>query len=181
MEQAPSAGPLGDDSDGEEPEPEVEDPGDPNEGLLTEIFGKKRPATNPIAIPEPPKKKRKVNRILLSKTATAVLKATNLSRAECNLVGQYCGTDCKFFKVGDIYVETDWGGRRKPYQHDLDPTVFRGFRVYKVERRTASRIRVKPICAVGARSPWPFNVNRVTEMRMHEVRMYAGAPPAVNC
>jgi hypothetical protein len=155
--------------------------------LVTDFFGKKRSAASPVAIPEAPKKKRKSkkNTILLSKTATAVMKASSLTRAECNLIGQFCGTDIRFFKVGDIYVEaTELIGVGKctpdvALTHEqirlANPGLGRGilrclrgktFRVYEVERRTASRIRVKLLRTVTAYTKWwgqqePFNADRV--------------------
>ena len=156
--------------------------------LITDFFGKKRSAASPVAIPEAPKKKRKSkkNIILLSKTAEAVLKATSLTRAECNLVGQFCGTDIRFYKVGSCYVSaTNLIGVGKGIPgvrtHDeirlVNPGLGRGhirwmtgktFRVYEVERRTACRLRVKQLCAITAYSWWcsswnkqPFDVNHV--------------------
>ena len=154
--------------------------------LVTDFFGQKRSAASPVAIQAAPKKKRKSkkNTILLSKTATALLKATSLTRAECNLIGQFCGTDIRFYKVGSCYVaSTGCIGRRgsgvltADHIRLVNPGVGRGthrwmtgrtFRVYEVERRTACRLRVRQLCTITAYSTWsqeslkpPFDVNKV--------------------
>jgi hypothetical protein len=154
--------------------------------LITDFFGKKRSAASPVAIPEAPKKKRKSkkNTILLSKTATAVLKASSLTRAACNLVGQFCGTDIRFYKVGSCFVaSTERIGQRgsgvltADHIRLVNPGVGRGthrwitgrtFRMYEVERRTACRLRVRQLCTITAYSTWsqeslkpPFDVNNV--------------------
>jgi hypothetical protein len=155
--------------------------------LVTDFFGKKRSAATPVAIPEAKKKRRrktKTNTILLSKTAMAVLQVTTLTDGEANLVGQFCGTDIRFYKVGDLYVPATeriglHGTGIRTHQHIqlLNPGPPRGthrwllgktFRVYEVERRTASRIRVKLLRTFTAYTKWnqlqnhePFDANKV--------------------
>jgi hypothetical protein len=136
---------------------------------MSQLSGQKRPAPIPpipVAIPEVPKKKRKSkkNTILLSRTATAVLKATPLTRAESSMVGQFVGSDIGFWKVGsrfvegteNIYhVEGEKPERRESIRCSNVPDFSVGFYgkrfgVFEVERRTASRIRVKQLYTVIA-------------------------------
>jgi hypothetical protein len=123
------------------------------------------------------------NRILLSKTAKALMKATPLTDGLCNVVGQYLGTDIKFYQVGDLYVEATnrirlrQGGDRYPVANKqlvllLNPGEdigtarwFQGrrFYVYEVERRTASRLRAKLLRTITAYTKWIKQFDAIDE------------------
>jgi hypothetical protein len=129
----------------------------------------------------------KQNTILLSKTATAVYKATDLTRAECNLIGQFCGTDLRYYKKGDLIVRATekigWthGFPRHAPIRLVNPNAGEGslrwfwgkkYCVYEVKRRTACRIQAKELSTFTAYTTFhfalrnwnggtPFDVNRI--------------------
>jgi hypothetical protein len=126
----------------------------------------------------------KANNILLSRTASAVQKARRWAPEICNLVGQYLGTDIRFFQKGDIYVEMTgihneatgrrdyhWAPCSSTYVQVTDPGIGRGwirnlcgrsYWEYEVIRRTPCRLRVKLVRRYDVYCPWTEGVRRVT-------------------
>jgi hypothetical protein len=105
------------------------------------------------------------------------------------------GTDIRLYKKGDLYVPaTEYIGPHgtgvRTHQHTrlLNPGLGRGthrwllgktFRVYEVERRTASRIRVKLLRTVTAYTKWhtrqghqPFDANKVAKLFRWKLQYY---------
>ena len=118
-----------------------------------------------------PKKVRtsKKNRLLLSRSATALFETTCLSRGICNRIGRFLGTDIAFFQKGDIYVEAfEYMNRQVAMGVQVSPE-FRGVRgqirwmegkkiyTYKVVRRTACMLLVEPVAMYYVFLRWRNN------------------------
>jgi hypothetical protein len=131
-----------------------------------------------------PKKVRtsKKNRLLLSRTATALFETTSLSRGICNRIGQYLGTDIEFFQKGDMYAYAFEYMNRQPMSVQVSPE-FRGVHrqirwmegkkiyTYKVVRRTACMLLVEPVALYCVFLRWRGNKQ---EHRVFDAREIIG-------
>ena len=112
----------------------------------------------------------KKNRLLLSRTATALFETTRLSRGICNRIGQYLGTDIAFFQKGDMYAyafecmnrQAAMGVHVSPeFHHRLGEMKrwMEGKKIYtyKVVRRTACMLLVEPVALYYVFLRWRNN------------------------
>ena len=107
----------------------------------------------------------KKNKLLLSKSMTAVFKCTPFHDGICNIVGQYCGTDIPNYQVGDVYMGSSTFMHRDRHLVVVKTVRGNGMRTlecrryytYKIIRRTACMVKVQRVARYTAFLSWRTN------------------------